>query len=524
MSRVWPQLVTLYIIVAARGAATLAVGSPRPHEASRQHIITVPSAELLVVESLSKTENNQPSLGDQLLFGFKQYRNALSSTQSQVQEKININPETIKALWPFHAKVLVMIIFFALSEYILDFFESWEETSYKRQQHRVEPKTTQVHPDGDPGVLQKLTVLTLNVWVNRARENSQAQIRKIRELSPVVICLQECFHMDVVESYRRGFPDYKLIAFGRAHNWSAVLAVVGIFILLASFFAGLVLLGEYATDDALWRTVWMITLPVMILCYARLVRHHWSVAFLTGNRTGLAMLVKRDVVELDDCQCLFFSREGHAADVLNLLRPRGFISCSGRLKLPGGHAPLRVRLVTTHLNQPLEQSLGDGRHRQVEEVLKACVKEDELLIIGADLNATPPGTKHGSNCSTYKDVIAQMDDAWLTSNMLASESDGFTWDQDCNPSSVSPINKLFYGTENIRWRCDYIFWRHRWGSAPLPHDEEGAFPPAEPSTPTKQRAIQRGVCVKVKACTTVFKEQFVSDHFGVFAVFDVVAN
>lgn len=509
-------------ILAARGVAALSLSLTRPTNASHQRVLTLPSRELLEVEKQSYVGDIAKGIKDQLLYGFRQYMNAVESTQSHVQDRINIDPKKINELWPFPAKVLVMIAFFAVFEYILDFFESWEELSYKRQNHNGELETVQLHPHSDAGVLRQLTVLTLNVWVNKARENSRLQIKRIRELSPDVICLQECFHMDVVQAYRHGFPDYKLVAFGRAHNCSAVFAVLAIFIFLASFFAGIVLLGEHAIDDAKWRTAWMLTLPVMVLCYAKLVRHHWSLAFLTGNRTGLVMLVKRDTVELDNCECTFFSREGNAADVLNLLRPRGFISCSGTIKLPGLHAPLRVRLVTTHLNQPLEQALGDGRHRQVSEVLKACIRDDELLVIGADLNATPPGTKQGSNCSTYNEVVAQVGDAWLDApNSCATQCEGFTWDQEANPCSVSPINNLFYGTQSIRWRCDYIFWLHRCGSALL-RQPEGLETVAAECLPTAAtKSIQPAVFVKVKACTTVFKEQFVSDHFGVHAVFEI---
>merc|ERR1712118_217995 len=115
----------------------------------------------------------------------------------------------------------------------------------------------------------------------------------IRRLAPDVICLQEVFHMDV-DVYRAAFPDYCCVAFGGAQNASALIAFIAIMVASASCFSGAVWLVERFVKEGRWRTVWLVGVPLIFLLYTRLIRHHWTIAFLTGNRTGLAMLVRRD--------------------------------------------------------------------------------------------------------------------------------------------------------------------------------------------------------------------------------------
>jgi endonuclease/exonuclease/phosphatase family metal-dependent hydrolase len=374
-----------------------------------------------------------------------------------------------------------------------------------------------------PDLLKRLRVLTLNVWVNNARENSKNQIRSIRELNPDVIFLQEVFHIDVLEAYRTGFPDYHLVAFHRAHNVAAVIAVVALYLLVAAFFAAAILLVEKLTTNDIWRAIWTVSIPVMMAIYARFVRHHWTIAFLTGNRTGLALLLRRDLVDVQESQCVVYSRAGHVGDLLNILRPRGFISVVARLKLPGTRCSLPVRFVTTHLNQPLEQSLGDGRHRQVKEVFNRCLQNQEFLVLGGDFNATPPGTNNGSDCNTYRDLTHELSDAWADTNPSDPMRDGLTWDQEENHMSVSPLNALWWGSALIRWRCDYIFWRHQKGAAnEVPTKYKTVSPPPLCDKPAATEEAQ-DCKVSLQACSLAFTgDAAVSDHYGVHAVFDIM--
>eukprot|EP00927_Polykrikos_kofoidii_P032807 TRINITY_DN2782_c0_g2_i1.p1 TRINITY_DN2782_c0_g2~~TRINITY_DN2782_c0_g2_i1.p1 ORF type:complete len:589 (-),score=84.35 TRINITY_DN2782_c0_g2_i1:64-1830(-) len=422
-------------------------------------------------------------------------------------------------VWPFWAKVGVVICIFICFEYLLDLL-SWcgadgvspipglsSSGGVVRREKCMNYRDPNEGMNGDTvgadGVLRNISVLTLNVWVNRARENVERQIHGIRELAPDVICLQEVFHIDVLEAYRTAFPDYCIVAFGRAQNFAAMIALVAIIVVVAAVFAGSVWLVEKFTSSDMWRISWMMLVPIMIVCYSRLIRHHWTIAFLTGNRTGLVLLVRREAFELKEQSCVMYSRNGHAADFLNVLRPRGFIQVTCGLRLPGYPDPLKLRLVTTHLNQPLEQALGDGRHRQVKEVFQKCHQDDELCLLGCDLNATPPGTKGGSDCQTYEDVISEMSDAWAATNPSDPQRDGLTWDQIENPMCLGPINRLFYGKAS-RWRCDYIFSRYK---------------------QSKEKRNQPSFDVNIRSCEMVFTHQeAVSDHFGVYAVFDVRAS
>lgn len=257
-----------------------------------------------------------------------------------------------------------------------------------------------------------------------------------------------------------------------------------------------------------------------MVMYSRFIRHHGHIAFLTGNRTGLAMLVRRSLMDIDEknVRCVAFSREGHAADVLNILRPRGLISVPGLLHLRAGEPPVRVRFGTTHLNQPVEQALGDGRHKQVEEVFAHCVNDDELFILGCDLNATPPGTTLGSDCQTYSDMTARLSDAWTVANPSDPTRDGLTWDLQENKMWTSNWSRIFYGSGVFRWRCDYIFWRKpaHGDRAPRKHGLESE------TSDRLQRSSE--LTFAVRSCDVVFAgPDAVSDHFGVHAVFELCA-
>lgn len=419
-------------------------------------------------------------------------------------------------LWPLPAKILVVIMIFVVLEYAVDSLLPWCGGKVRpnldfnpfevAEDVGLDTDALDGESEADPARVGRLSVLTLNVWVNKAQQNIRRQVQSIRALRPDVICLQEVFHLDVLEAYQKSFPDYVFIAFGRSHNLSALVAVLLIMVAVSTGFSALIMIIERATHGR-WRTTWLVVGPLLMLLYTRLIRHHWAVAFLTGNRTGLAMLVRREKITLnkEGVHCVPFSPQGHADDVLNLLRPRGFISVSGTMRLKNG-TEMPVRFVTTHLNQPVLQERREGRHRQVAEILQHASAEDEFFVMGCDLNATPPGTTKGSECNTYSNISAELNDAWSAVNPANPNSDGLTWDQVSNPLCCrSFVNDSFYGTTPLRWRCDFIFWRH-----------------AERRKSCNLLSTQKTPAVKVRRCEMVFTgKASVSDHFGVYSVFDI---
>lgn len=451
------------------------------------------------------------------------YRHAQELT---IRLQTALQGEKEETYWPIPTKILCFLVAFVVMEFLVDYLP-WATIK-----GGVQPETLPVVDNNEagqamnsnevsahPSLLGQLSVLTLNVWVNKAQENVNRQIKGIRQVRPDVICLQEVFHLDVLEAYRTAFPEYRFIAFGRGHSFSALLALLAIMIALASTFAGAIAIVVRLTDGK-WRITWLVAGPVLAMMYLRVVRHHWTVAFLTGNRTGLAMLVRRETVDLDDkkVECIAFSDLGHGADLLNWLRPRGFISAPGVLRFKGGEE-IPVRFSTTHLNQPLEQSLGSGRHRQVQEVIQHCLRDNEFFAMGCDLNATPPGTQNGSDCQTYLDMCKEMSDAWAATNPNDPCRDGLTWDQMDNPMCTSVLNNLFYGAAPLRWRCDYIFWRFG-GKKPSSQHNALSLDASEKDDNVVVPEL-RPVQVSVQSCDIVFTgTNSVSDHFGVHCIFD----
>jgi len=353
-------------------------------------------------------------------------------------------------------------------------------------------------PAHGDNVLGILTVLTLNVWVKDARTRLKDQIQSIRQLDPDVICLQEVFDAGVLHKYGSAFPDYELVAFGKScTSCAAVTLVAGVAVgaLLVWAAVNLVLLLLLGI-----KLQWLILQPVAMVLVCLVSRHHFWFVFLWGNKTGLAMLVRRSAIELnlDQRLCHVFSPQGHAEDCLNKMRPRGYILVPGRLRLRGMVEPLRVNLMTTHLNQPMRQPRGAGRHRQVQELIDRLTEDscDGLVVVAGDLNATPPCTKGGTNCNTYRSMTEHLSDAWTMANSH-DRSEGLTWDQQENPLCVSSVNRMFFGAKTLRWRCDYIFWRC---TGPCLEDASAVL----------------------KSCEMVFTgKQAVSDHFGVLATFEI---
>lgn len=347
-------------------------------------------------------------------------------------------------------------------------------------------------------VLGSLKVLTLNVWVKDARARMKEQVQGIRRLDPDVICLQEVFDAGVLHQYGHAFPDYELVAFGKAcTSCAAVTLITGMALGAAIVWA--ITNVVIMLVSGIIRLEWLLIQPLAVLVVFLVTRHHFFFVFLWGNKTGLAMLVRRSTIEvdLDQKPCQAFSPLGHADDFLNILRPRGYILVPGKLRLRGSmRRTLDVNLMTTHLNQPLVQSRGGGRHRQVQEIVDRLTDDSckGLTVVGCDLNATPPGTQGGTSCNTYRAMAEHFSDAWdgVHSNDVGS---GLTWDQKENPLCISSLNSFFFGIKMLRWRCDYVFWRCS----------------QEPD-----------MVVSVRSCDMVFTGgDAVSDHYGIFSVFEV---
>jgi len=351
------------------------------------------------------------------------------------------------------------------------------------------------------GLLARLSVLTLNVWVKDARMRIKDQLDGIRRLDPDVICLQEVFDAGVLLQYGHAFPDYELVAFGKTcTSCAAVTLIMGMCLGAALVWVTVSMLLLLCSGTLRWE--WLMLHPLAVLFAFLATRHHFFFVFLWGNKTGLAMLVRRSAIELDldHKPCHVFSPLGHTEDFLNVLRPRGYILVPGKLTLRGRRRDsVSVSLMTTHLNQPIWQPRGVGRHRQVQELVDRLTEDacKGLVVVGCDLNATPPGTRGGTSCNTYRSITDHLSDAWLEthSNDLGK---GLTWDQQENPLCISSLNKVFWGLKTLRWRCDYVFWR----CAREPGFED--------------------LSVSVRSCDMVFTgADAVSDHYGVHAIFEI---
>lgn len=369
----------------------------------------------------------------------------------------------------------------------------------------ITPEASFTTPDvgGEIGTecLAQISVLTLNVWVNKALANVQRQCEGISGLNPDFICLQEVFSMPVLRAYQRAFPHYELVAFGRQWTRNATIAfAVGLLVPPTIYWGCLALFFSAISRPAPLLLLWC----ACFVFHALLFKNHYCVPFFLGNLTGLAILARKDSNRFGEftASCVPFSHpEGQGADFLNVFRQRGFLTVKGMLQIHGRLEPLPICIATTHLNQPPEQAPFTGRHQQVQELCAALDEEQKdggLVVLGADLNATPPGTLRGTTCSTYTDLMERFSDAWCSKHTSDPNVDGLTWDQRENPMCQSALNSLFYGTDPLRWRCDYILWNH-------------TSPPSLPD-----------LSVSIRSCDMVLTgDNAVSDHYGVLAVMQI---
>eukprot|EP00928_Gymnodinium_smaydae_P014173 TRINITY_DN15150_c0_g1_i1.p1 TRINITY_DN15150_c0_g1~~TRINITY_DN15150_c0_g1_i1.p1 ORF type:complete len:573 (+),score=76.14 TRINITY_DN15150_c0_g1_i1:34-1719(+) len=382
----------------------------------------------------------------------------------------------------------------------------------------------------DPAQMEELfgqlSVLTLNVWAKRAVVKIQEQVEGVRLYDPDVICLQEVFHLHVLESYRAAFPDYVLVAAGRQLTWLATGLFILWFVALPTAICSVVVAVMCRfLHNCFWLGVSLW--PVIVFLNYWPFRDHYFVAFLVGNQTGLAMLIRRNKFDLamENGSCVNFSYpDGHAEDGLNCMRARGYIVAAGTIPLKGGRTSLKLRVATTHLNQPTLQPKGRGRHQQVRELLEGCLHPGELLVLAGDFNATPPGTEGGTQCNTYQEITAWLSDAWADVNAGDPAKDGLTWDQEGNPYCVSATNSLLYGTTPLRWRCDFVLWRQ---SRPEERYHEGRGGQNGDGRPgvaeVNGRSLADEVEVQVRSCDTVLVgDDAVSDHYAVLATFDIL--
>lgn len=212
--------------------------------------------------------------------------------------------------------------------------------------------------------------------------------------------------------------------------------------------------------------------------------------FVIGNRSGNLLFVRKANTRCLSTSATLFKEWIY--DYLNWVRPRGYLLFNGVLEVKDKQFPFRV--ATSHLDQLPSQPVGRGRVRQAKEMLAQLTNFEGLSLLTGDLNCTPLGVHGGTTCGTYELIKEHMYDSWE-----GNKEPCITWDQVENPLAVSALNDVAYGkaegqSPHYRQQVDYIFFKH-----------------------------QGAGTVKRRSCEVVFKENPVSDHYGVLAIFDVDA-
>lgn len=320
----------------------------------------------------------------------------------------------------------------------------------------------------------QLRVLTLNVWFEQVAFRWKDQVSAILGLKPDVICLQEVQSMDVAKRFREAFgSEYECAQFKGRLNFGAVATLGiawGVFYLPWALAPLLGVMPRHklgASLSALFLSVLLWRNPAQFA------------GFLIGNRSGLLLFAKKEKVKSIRTSTKLFQEWLY--DPLDWVRPRGFLTIDACLQADAGTA-MPFKVITTHLDQVVDQPAGRGRVRQAKELLDEVSDFEGFALIAADLNCTKVGVPGGTSCGTYEMMRKEMADAWDV-----NKEPCVTWDQVNNPLAVSQLNDLAYGEGNtIQTQADYVLWKHK-GSGK----------------------------VSCSACDVIFKDPPLSDHYGI---------
>eukprot|EP00930_Biecheleria_cincta_P104868 TRINITY_DN97329_c0_g1_i1.p1 TRINITY_DN97329_c0_g1~~TRINITY_DN97329_c0_g1_i1.p1 ORF type:complete len:340 (-),score=48.47 TRINITY_DN97329_c0_g1_i1:55-1074(-) len=338
----------------------------------------------------------------------------------------------------------------------------------------------------------ELSVLTFNVWYEQVAKRWPAQVIAIRKLKPDIICLQEVQSLDVANHFCKEFSaEYKCARFEGRLSLGTMFVLGIAWLLLYAFWAFCQQLGIIDQRPILGGLLSVLCLLLIL----------WrdpaqATGFLLGNRTGLLLFVRKEKMLSTRLSATLFREWQY--DYLNWVRPRGFLTVDAELQVGQSKIPLKV--MSSHLDQPIQQVEGRGRVRQAEEMLEQIKQFQGLALLAGDLNCTKSNVPGGTSCGTYELIRKHMKDACeVNKDPTSSEiKQCFTWDQVENPLARSTMNDLAYGSSSpLRQQVDYVFWQHQ---GPIGN-------------------------ISCSSCQVVFNEDgnLLSDHYGMLAKFRVAA-
>jgi len=284
----------------------------------------------------------------------------------------------------------------------------------------------------------------------------RTQVQGILKLRPDVVALQEVYSVGLLEAYREGLPDYDIVTVaagaepGTGRGYRGPLLLLGIHALGTLAWLALLSCTPAAAYGLLARAL-VAAACAAAVTLALATQTAVAYVFLTGGIVGaVATAYRREAFEIDEsaqrsgCYAKLFDRQ--RGDVLNLLRPRGYLATALRRKRPrpaagAGEAPMWI--INLHTN-----AMGDVRHRvaQAEELVRASAELGGAVLCG-DFNSD------GDSQSAL--------DIWL---ILKTHSDA---------CEVLPTSPRFPGSPKQTWRrqnprsegmllapdmrCDYVF-------------------------------------------------------------------
>jgi len=271
------------------------------------------------------------------------------------------------------------------------------------------------------------------------------QLKEISKLDPDIICLQELYCRYSKKKYQE-LENYNSFSGNKSSFIGTIISNI-IYFILSLFFYFLI-------------NCKLISFISFYIFIKILLRKSALIEWLEGDETGLMILWKKDIFNLESVNDLKFSNQ--KGDIMNYISPRGCITVT--LSIDNKK---QICVKNFHLN-----ALGKNFQRllQVEEVLKNIKTINIPIILCGDLNVNE------DSIEVEKILLHDFKDTFRFVHPIYT---GYTW------SSTNPLTLGWMRTIDLR--IDYIFSKN----------------------------------LKILSSKIVFKNGLFSDHFGVLSKFQI---
>ena len=254
----------------------------------------------------------------------------------------------------------------------------------------------------------------------------ESQIGHIKDLEPDIFCLQEVYSSQILDVYKRNFPQYGCFYETDYISFHRVLLffLIGI---LTYYILRLPLSAKY---------IFLFLSFFFYSCYY-LLFYTTAGMFLNGNiKTANVIFYKQNKFRFKSGEVFLFNNQD--GDILNIVRKRGFIFLKliyneKEINIINSHLSNKQEFCETHI--PINSNIN--RYEQIEQLIKNIKKKQGNIIVCGDFNA-----------ATHTLEIKNLKQYLQSSPMNSQEK--------CTWAKKNKLTTLFHQVEDHQ--SDYIFY------------------------------------------------------------------